>query len=67
MMIGRPWQNSRAAGRSGFRAPAGEPRLTAWPVKRPANWSFLVNQALDEGELKRVRQSVSRDGHYPSV
>jgi putative transposase len=41
------------------RAPL--PPLSEWPVDRPAGWTRLVNQALDESRLKQVRQSMERD------
>jgi putative transposase len=34
--------------------------LSAWPIERPKNWTSLVNAALPEGELDRVRTSVER-------
>jgi len=37
-----------------------EPRLTAWPVDRPGNWSRLINAGLSDAELEGVRQSVLR-------
>jgi putative transposase len=37
------------------------PPLSDWPVDRPADWTRLVNQAMDDSQLKRVRQSIDRD------
>ena len=50
-----PW-----SGLAQRQARAGEPKLTGWPVDRPANWSRLVNQSLGEEELERVRACVWR-------
>jgi putative transposase len=36
------------------------PPLIDWPVDRPANWTRLVNEALEEPKLKQVRQSIER-------
>jgi putative transposase len=37
------------------------PPLSDWPVDRPAGWTRLVNAAMDESQLKQVRQSIERD------
>jgi putative transposase len=37
------------------------PKLSDWPVDRPRDWTRLVNQALPEAELIRVRRSIERD------
>ena len=34
--------------------------LSNWPVDRPRNWSYLVNQHFEESALKLVRHSVTR-------
>jgi len=35
--------------------------LSPWPVDRPRHWPALVDQALPEGQLDRIRTSVVRD------
>ncbi len=39
----------------------GNPPLTDWPVDRPRNWTAVVNDAMDETELKVLREHVMRD------
>jgi putative transposase len=39
----------------------GNPPLADWPVDRPRNWPAVVNEAMGEPELKRVREHVERD------
>ncbi len=34
--------------------------LCSWPIKRPRNWTILVNGGLSSEEMKTVRKSVSR-------
>ncbi len=35
--------------------------LDAWPVDRPANWTALVNRAIDRPPVEAIRTSISRD------
>jgi putative transposase len=39
---------------------AAQVLLAEWPVARPADWARSVNQAENEQELARLRQSVTR-------
>ena len=38
--------------------------LSPWPIERPKNWTNLVNAAMPEGELDRVRVSIERGRPY---
>ena len=43
------------------KADAAKPLvLCPWPVRRPANWTALVNQAIDKTALEQLRTSVNR-------
>jgi putative transposase len=42
------------------QARSSEPKLAAWPVERPRNWSRLVNAGLSDAELKSLRQCLAR-------
>lgn len=55
-----PWSSLSQYAR---RRPRGEPPppLAPWPLPRPANWTALVNRAIPEPELARVRLSLDRD------
>jgi putative transposase len=37
------------------------PPVREWPLDRPRNWTILVNEALDDTELQRMREHVIRD------
>jgi putative transposase len=37
------------------------PTLSDWPVDRPADWTRLVNQAIEQSTLKQVRESIERN------
>lgn len=40
--------------------------LCDWPVDRPRDWKRLVNEAIDERDLKRLHASVLRDRPFGS-
>jgi putative transposase len=40
---------------------AVQPKLTEWPVKRPADWTAIVNEAMREEHVKMVQASMQRD------
>jgi len=40
---------------------ASEPPLADWPMDRPRGWTALVNEAMDEEEVGRLREHVVRD------
>jgi putative transposase len=44
----------------GVRVAKDAPRLADWPVTRPRQWSWRVNQSLQEVELNAIRTSIKR-------
>ena len=40
---------------------AAQPKLTEWPVNRPADWTEIVNEAMEEKDVKMVQASMQRD------
>ncbi|MEP3928637.1 transposase [Rhodopirellula bahusiensis] len=41
--------------------------LSAWPIRRTANWSKRVNQALSEKEIGMIRTSVQRGRPFGDI
>ncbi len=46
------------------KATDDKPPLCGWPIDRPRNWLWRVNQALTSDELKSLRTSVTRGRPY---
>jgi len=40
--------------------------LSDWPIKRPRDWTRLVNQAMAEKEAERIRTCIARNRPYGS-
>ena len=47
-------------------SPARPPFLTTWPIERPRNWQWRVNQPETEMELAAMRHSVDRGAPFGS-
>jgi len=57
-----PW-SSLGLKRTGA-AKNGGPKISEWPVARPANWLDFVNRAMTAKELERLRSSARRGRPY---
>jgi putative transposase len=40
---------------------AEEPRLSDWPVDRPKDWLAIVNEAMEDDQVRQVHASIERD------
>ena len=54
------WQWSSLWRRRNPRKVKDVPVLSPWPVERPRNWLWRVNQPETTGELESIRRSVAR-------
>ena len=41
-----------------------EPKLSRWPIDRPADWTFRVNMPMTPAEEEAIRRSIRRGQPY---
>ena len=56
-----PWSSLWA-----YQHKTAEPRPEPWPVRRPAKWESVVQAAMPDDELERVRTSLRRGRPFGS-